>query len=336
MPVLGLQLPFASRRSSFEGAVVEPVDVRSKIAYVMQDYAMPPLSTPRELLHMSAVLRRARDPAAVTQQVRELLEALRLQKCADTLVGSSLVRGISGGEKKRTSVAVELITRPRMIFLDEPLSGLDSYAAWTVVQVLRELAEHGCAVLCTMHQPSSDIFETFQEIICLAEGRVVYFGTATELISYMEQAGRPVPTHLNPADHILFQVQIMSMEDLRQFAQSWAAVENSSILPRIQQVRAAGTAPGSALQPLKRKSFGTQLAVLVRREFKATMRDRTNLVARFAVNAIMGLFVCLHVCRDRPKEQHAPRYAVAFWCNLPDYDWDDAWQLPATAVAVSV
>merc|ERR1719414_1255666 len=154
---------------SFSGSKVEPARVRSAIAYVMQEDALPAMMTPRELLRASAVLRLpGGGQQEYTEQVNALLAALRLEKCADTYVGSQLVKGLSGGEKKRTAVAVELITKPKMIFLDEPLSGLDSYAAFTMVQVLDELAQHGCSVLCTIHQPSSEIFQTFDKVICLA------------------------------------------------------------------------------------------------------------------------------------------------------------------------
>merc|ERR1711988_1045143 len=135
---------------------------------------------------MSAILRgKGEDQEAVKVKVNEIISALRLEKCADTYCGSALVKGISGGEKKRTAVAVELITEPKMIFLDEPLSGLDSYAAYSVVQVCKDLAAHGCAVLCTIHQPSSEIFQCFDKAICLADGRTVYGDSVTRLATYM-------------------------------------------------------------------------------------------------------------------------------------------------------
>merc|ERR1719352_1370854 len=121
--------------------------------------------TPRECLQFSAYLRL---PHSVTQEernkyVEELLTSLQLKKCADTLVGNALIKGISGGERKRTSVGVELITDPKLLFLDEPLSGLDSYAAYTLVVALSELAKAGVPVLCTVHQPSSEIFDMFAD-----------------------------------------------------------------------------------------------------------------------------------------------------------------------------
>jgi ABC-type multidrug transport system ATPase subunit len=73
------------------------------------------------------------------------------------------MRGISGGEKKRTSIGVELVTNPTVLFLDEPTSGLDSYAALETVKLLKELSNQGCTVLCTIHQPSSEIYSVFDK-----------------------------------------------------------------------------------------------------------------------------------------------------------------------------
>jgi len=202
-----------SGKVSIGGALVDPVAQRSNIAYVMQDDALPGTGTPREILTMSAILRGAEaGGAGVQRKVNELLTALRLDKCADSLVGNLLVKGLSGGEKKRTAVAVELITSPRMLFLDEPLSGLDSYAAWTLVQVLKDIAEHGCAVLCTIHQPSSEIFQSFEKLICLVDGKTVYCNSVKGLPEYMAKLNHPVPKNYNPADHLLFTVQSQSTE----------------------------------------------------------------------------------------------------------------------------
>lgn len=277
---------------SMGGAVVKPVDVRSSIAYVMQEDALPAMTTPRELLEMSAMLRLNGEdisPAKVQEQVTHLLQDLRLEKCADTYVGSALFKGISGGEKKRTSVGVELITKPKMIFLDEPLSGLDSYAAWTVMQVCKDLASHGCAVLCTIHQPSSEIFEMFDKCICLAEGRTVYCGSVNDVGSYMGRVGLPVSKQHNPADHLLFTVQRLSKTDLEEFTESWVKEESNIVLPPIQQKREGqnGKVP-SAPSHVSRKAFSTQLSFLVSRELKETFRNKIGLFFRFVVTGVMG------------------------------------------------
>lgn len=272
---------------SIGGSIVDPVVARSSIAYVMQDDALPSMSTPREVLEMAAVLRgKEANKDEAKDKVSDLLAALKLEKCADTYVGSALVKGLSGGEKKRTSVAVELITAPKMIFLDEPLSGLDSYAAYTVIQVLKELASHGCAVLCTIHQPSSEIFQSFDKMICLAEGRTVYCDSVNTLSDYMAKLQQPVPKETNPADHILFHVQTQTKEDLVSFQESWASEEQSKVLADIAAVR--GDSLGLPPPTVHRKNSCLQLGFLVQRELRELLRNKIGLVMRFAVTGVMG------------------------------------------------
>ena len=105
----------------FRGRVIDPVSFSGNIAYVMQDDALKKTQTPREALHFSAALRSgaALGAAARTAKVDALLAELKLEKCADTLIGGALIKGISGGERKRTAIGVELISDPSILFLDE-------------------------------------------------------------------------------------------------------------------------------------------------------------------------------------------------------------------------
>jgi len=97
-----------------------------------------------------------------------MIDQLRLSKAANTKIGGPLVKGVSGGERKRCSVAVELITDPNMIFLDEPTTGLDSYTASVIVGVLRNLTLSGRTVIATIHQPNSETFELFDQLMLMA------------------------------------------------------------------------------------------------------------------------------------------------------------------------
>ena len=92
------------------------------------------------------------------KKVEEIIEELRLTKCSNTRIGSSLVRGISGGERKRTSIGVELLTDPALLFLDEPTTGLDSSTSLLVIEILEDLSKKGVTVVSTIHQPSYEIF----------------------------------------------------------------------------------------------------------------------------------------------------------------------------------
>lgn len=101
-----------------------------------------------------------------------------LQECSDHVIGNWHLRGISGGEKKRLSIALELLTRPRLIFLDEPTTGLDSASAFFVTSVLRNVSRDGRTVVCSIHQPNSEVFALFDDLFLISGGEIVYFGEA--------------------------------------------------------------------------------------------------------------------------------------------------------------
>jgi ABC-type multidrug transport system ATPase subunit len=178
------------------------MEVRHYIAFVAQDDSLQVTSTPREAIRFSAKLRLSssltdNDLDQLTQRV---LNELGLNSCADTIVGGALIKGISGGERKRTSVGVELVTKPALIFLDEPTSGLDSFSAVQLCQVLKKVANAGASVLFTIHQPSSEIFSSFDRLILLNKGRVMYQGTVQNVPTYFGERGHPNPPRYNPAD----------------------------------------------------------------------------------------------------------------------------------------
>jgi ABC-type multidrug transport system ATPase subunit len=123
----------------------------------------------------------------------------------DVVVGGVLVKGISGGERKRTSIAFELISDPRVIILDEPTSGLDSLTSFVIVRYLRELA-HGCGrtVLLTIHQPNSETFALFDRLLLMAEGRLIYQGPSSEAIAYFaDTLNLHCPEFHNPPDYFM-------------------------------------------------------------------------------------------------------------------------------------
>jgi ABC-type multidrug transport system ATPase subunit len=119
------------------GTKVNPVEYRTQIAYVMQDDALMATTTPREALRFSANLRLTGVSAEeIEEAVEHTLQALDIVECADTFIGSALIKGISGGQRKRTSVGIELITQPSLLFLDEPTSVSDVtvYCLWAIIK----------------------------------------------------------------------------------------------------------------------------------------------------------------------------------------------------------
>jgi ABC-type multidrug transport system ATPase subunit len=147
-------------------------------------------------------------------RVEEIIKELRLNKCQNTKIGGPLIKGVSGGERKRCSIGVELITDPNLIFLDEPTTGLDSFTATSVVETLRELAMSGRTVISTIHQPNSDIFEMFDRLMLLAQGKIIYFNEAKYAVDYFATifyngVQYKCPELSNPADYFM---SIMSIE----------------------------------------------------------------------------------------------------------------------------
>uniref|UniRef100_A0ACD5TP00 Uncharacterized protein n=1 Tax=Avena sativa TaxID=4498 RepID=A0ACD5TP00_AVESA len=174
-------------------------------AYVTQDDNLIGTLTVRETISYSARLRLPDNMPM--EEKRALVEGtiveMGLQDCADTVIGNWHLRGVSGGEKRRVSIALEILMRPRLLFLDEPTSGLDSASAFFVTQTLRGLARDGRTVLASIHQPSSEVFELFDRLFLLSGGKTVYFGQASAACEFFAQAGYPCPPLRNLSDHFL-------------------------------------------------------------------------------------------------------------------------------------
>jgi ABC-type multidrug transport system ATPase subunit len=121
------------------------------------------------------------------------------------------VKGVSGGERKRTSIGVELITNPSLIFLDEPTTGLDSYTATQVMKLLKNLSQQGRTIIQTIHQPNSETFRCFDKLMLLAQGQIIYFNDKDKAVDYFSKIGFPCPELSNPADYFM---SIMSIESI--------------------------------------------------------------------------------------------------------------------------
>lgn len=174
-----------------------------KIAFVRQEDLFFSQLTVRETLSLAVELQLSKvsNPEDREKYVNDLIFRLGLVSCAESIVGDAKVRGISGGEKKRLSVACEMIASPSVIFADEPTTGLDAFQAEMVMETLRQLAQAGHTVVCSIHQPRGSIYTKFDDLILLSEGAVVYAGPAQEepLVYFAEQ-GFVCQEHVNPAE----------------------------------------------------------------------------------------------------------------------------------------
>lgn len=205
-----------------------PKVVRKTIAHVRQDDRLLPHLTVRETLVFVAKLRLPTHftKAQRDKRVDDVIAELRLRQCAHTRVGNDYVRGVSGGERRRVSIAVQLLWNPGILILDEPTSGLDSFTAHNLVITLSRLARGNRLVLLSVHQPRSDIFQLFDLVVLLSSGSAVYCGPARDMVPYFTALGYPCPRYCNPSD---FYVDLISI-DRRSPEQEAECLERSRVL----------------------------------------------------------------------------------------------------------
>uniref|UniRef100_A0A2N9FP11 ABC transporter domain-containing protein n=1 Tax=Fagus sylvatica TaxID=28930 RepID=A0A2N9FP11_FAGSY len=179
--------------------------LKSRIGFVTQDDVLFPHLTVKETLTYAALLRLPKTLTIEQKEKRALdvIHELGLERCQDTMIGGSFVRGVSGGERKRVSIGNEIIINPSLLFLDEPTSGLDSTTALRTVQMLQDIAEVGKTVVTTIHQPSSRLFHKFDKLILLGKGSLLYFGKASEAMLYFSSIGCSPLIAMNPAEFLL-------------------------------------------------------------------------------------------------------------------------------------
>lgn len=228
-----------SNEGKLSGTILVNGQERSKstwqrvIAYVEQDDLMFENLTVRETLMYAARLRLPRSVSEEQKAARvdKIINELALVKCRDTYIGGPSRRGISGGERKRVSIGIELVTNPSLLFLDEPSSGLDSFTALNLIETMKKIAvDDNKTVVMTIHQPRESILDQIDKIILLSAGKVVYAGPVAGAISHFDKMGYPVPDRVNPADYFLDVMTIDlrseelhtdSLERVKKFQSSW-------------------------------------------------------------------------------------------------------------------
>ncbi|KAI5107736.1 ATP-binding cassette sub-family G member 2 isoform X1, partial [Silurus meridionalis] len=183
----------------------QPSNFKCLSGYVVQDDVVMGTLTVRENLSFSTALRLS---SSVKQKEKEarvnhLISELGLSKVADRRVGTQLIRGISGGERKRTSIGMEMIIDPSVLFLDEPTTGLDASTANSVLLLLKRMAKNGHTIIMSIHQPRYSIYQLFDNLTLLVSGKQVYHGPAHDALDYFANIGFVCEPHNNPADFFL-------------------------------------------------------------------------------------------------------------------------------------
>ncbi|XP_018573014.1 ATP-binding cassette sub-family G member 4 [Anoplophora glabripennis] len=173
---------------------------RKLSAYIPQDEELRLALTAKEAMTFAAHLKLGYGVSTEykTQQVVEILELLGLDQCHHTLTSR-----LSGGQRKRLAVALELISNPPILFLDEPTTGLDSSSCTQCIALFKRLATEGRTVIATIHQPSALLFEMFDKLYALADGKCIYDGTTSNLVNYLGNLDLRCPPYHNPADYLI-------------------------------------------------------------------------------------------------------------------------------------
>uniref|UniRef100_A0A3Q7J481 ABC transporter domain-containing protein n=1 Tax=Solanum lycopersicum TaxID=4081 RepID=A0A3Q7J481_SOLLC len=179
--------------------------MKRSIGFVTQDDVLYPHLTVYETLVFTALLRLPKT-YSIEEKIAHadaIIPQLGLTKCKDSIIGDSLLRGISGGERKRVSIGQEMLINPSLLLLDEPTSGLDSTTALRIVSTLKGLANGVRTVAMTIHQPSSRLYYMFDKVLLLSEGNPLYFGRGEDAMGYFSGIGFPPLVAMNPSDFLL-------------------------------------------------------------------------------------------------------------------------------------
>ncbi|KAL4437525.1 hypothetical protein ABPG77_003506 [Micractinium sp. CCAP 211/92] len=273
---------------------------RSITCYVLQDDVLFGNLTVRETFRFAANVRL---PAAISQETRmqlveDVISELALGKAADTFVGNAFVRGVSGGERKRCNIGAELLSNPSLIFVDEPTSGLDAFQAQNVMEALWTLAGAGRTVVCTIHQPRSSIFQMFDELLLLSEGRTMYFGKASAAVEYFASVGFRCPEQFNPGDYFmdLTSMSFRSAEDeaaTRRRIGLLAELYEQRGAPALAKITVDETSRQDMLNVDREQQFannvGREFALLLGRAWRQASRNRIVQIVTLAQTIVIGL-----------------------------------------------
>mmetsp|Transcript_9371 Transcript_9371/g.29940 ORF Transcript_9371/g.29940 Transcript_9371/m.29940 type:complete len:666 (-) Transcript_9371:83-2080(-) len=225
---------------------------RKALSYVAQEESLMGHFTVYETLCFAARFhfgyRLSRDEFKAV--IQEAMTNMGLAHVRDTIVGDIFKKGLSGGQKRRLSIAVELISRPSIVLLDEPTSGLDSASAFSVMKHLTQLAATGHTIVTTIHQPSSQIWALFDRFLLLSQGHTLYFGEGSEAVQYFSSIGLACPQFSNPADYLLAAVNTDFVDkedpvDVEDLAQRFKASEQGK---EALQLASAAKAAGDGVQ----------------------------------------------------------------------------------------
>ncbi|NXP77236.1 ABCG5 protein, partial [Ramphastos sulfuratus] len=269
----------------------------------------------------------------IKEKVDAVLAELSLSHIADKIIGSRIFAGISGGERRRVSIAAQLLQDPKIMLLDEPTTGLDCLTANHIVSLLSDLAHKDRIVIITIHQPRSELFRLFDKIAIMSFGEMVFCGNPMEMITFFGDCGYSCPEQSNPFD---FYVDLTSVDtrskerELETYSRVQvivSAYKNSEIftkvLTAIERTKYMRELPPIPFKNKDSPSAFFKSWILLRRTTRNFSRDKMGITMRLLQNLLFGLFVAFFLLRlksDLVKGAVQDRVGLIYQCvSAPPY-----------------
>ncbi|PHH66124.1 hypothetical protein CDD81_187 [Ophiocordyceps australis] len=329
-------LSFLSRRptkAKVEGGQVlvngirlSDLDFCAMSCFVEQDDNLIGALTVFETMMYSSLLSNKRDATTEEHKFRcsRLLTAFGLEEQAQQLVGTAFRKGISDGQKRRLSVASQIITGPRILFLDEPTSGLDSVASYEVINYLSTLAKrHNLIVICSIHQPSASVLNLFDKLMLMSRGTLQYFGESNGLVEYYNGLDIHIPQHVNPAEYALetistdfYKDHAVAVQRVSELHYSWKCSNKAQELKRA--ISTAGYTkeyPGSELRAMSssRPGIAFRTRILLLQAFTKSYRDVVVYGIRYLMYVVLAIICGTHWLQLKSHQDYIQSFlSIAF------------------------
>eukprot|EP00656_Telonema_subtile_P008929 TRINITY_DN14175_c0_g1_i1.p1 TRINITY_DN14175_c0_g1~~TRINITY_DN14175_c0_g1_i1.p1 ORF type:complete len:1177 (+),score=281.47 TRINITY_DN14175_c0_g1_i1:134-3664(+) len=252
--------------------------------YVLQQLRLAPWLTAEETLTWAAAVGTVGTTVERDALVKDTLLKLGLNRC------DARVADLSGGEKRRVAVGVQLVSQPKLLFLDEPTTGLDSFSSLRIIELLKTLSQSGCTVVCSIHQPRADIFSQFELLCLLSAGKTVVVGAVPSVITHLSELGFDCPENINPADFVIDLVTI----DYRTQAAEDSSQDRLALLTDAScslEKTPESTPAAQALSTPDPPSAIQQLAALLLRGWLRLSRDVPLVLGALVEATVVGAFV---------------------------------------------
>uniref|UniRef100_A0A672L199 ATP-binding cassette sub-family G member 5 n=1 Tax=Sinocyclocheilus grahami TaxID=75366 RepID=A0A672L199_SINGR len=277
-------------------------------SYVLQsDNLLSYLTVEETLTYTAQLALRKHSSEAIRKKVAAVMAELSLGHVAHSVIGGRIFPGISGGERRRVSIASQLLQDPKVILLDEPTTGLDSMTTNQIVVLLAELARRDRIVIVTIHQPRSELFRVFNRIAIMSQGELVFCGKPEEMVDFFSSCGYECPEYCNPFDFYVDLTSVDTRCSEREAAtysrmhDITSAYQNSeiykSMLGKIEQSCQRADKPMIPFKSKESPNCLSKLNVLLRRTVRNMSRDRMGILMRLSQNLIYGLFIAFFLMK---------------------------------------